>query len=183
MAEQLACFLTPITGDAMNGYKWESTSETAAKGMSFSGSIDRLPDGTQFPTTKDYEHSGDPESVVTAGLTVVYATGDETNIATLAALPAYHLFWTMNAEPPYTTPLMPTSLSSTSDLDALRDYIAAHTGKTNDQIIEWFSNKFEVPKAGAVAKATGGNRLWLVSKMMNAMRRWSDAKTELDAIA
>ena len=150
--------------------------------MSISGSIDRLPDGTQFQAAKDYEHSGDPEAVVTSGLTLVYVTGDETAIATLAALSAYHLFWMMNVVPPHTTALMPRDKNTTEELAALRDYIAAHTGKTNDRIVTWFGNKFDVTKAEAVTKATSENRLWLVRKMMNAMPRWSVTRAEMDAI-
>ena len=180
MAEQLACLFSTIEQDS-NVWQPVFVGQLQS-GERFSGSIENLPDGSTIPVVKDFSPSANDLDTA-AGLTICYVYADETRITAGDGLSQYHVLWRMYADAPHTTTQMPGDNMTGAELSAIQTYLETNTPYSASQISNWLQNKFEVAsQQAAVTWATGRPRTATVSKLMQAMQIWSEAKAELEAV-
>lgn len=193
MANQIACVLVPVIGNgSMNNPYRPQFQDIMQAGEEWSPVLAELPYlGTLLgddnysvidkflPATRLLGQSA-------LGVCIVYAKADSARLDTADAAAAYHVFWrwTINRaeKPTGDTEKSPFKNPASSELVALRDYLALQTGKSTTVVTAWLAQHFGVTPANAVAWATARPRYMTITKLGQAFADWNAAKAQLDAL-
>ena len=181
MADQEACIFSTI--EQGNGVYYPTFDSVRQSDELWTGSTDFAVDGTIIPDRKDFEPSGDDPEIVAAGITVAYVYADETRITAADGANDYLVLWRLYADAPHTTSQQPGDNMTGAELSAILAYLTLNTPYTSLAITTWVINHFGVEtQQEAVAWATARSRVVVVAKFLEAFRRWSVLKAELDLL-
>lgn len=195
MVKQIACVLSPLTGNGTphtNPFRPQFADFMQA-GESWASDLAELPvlgnllaeDGNslrleQFPPATRFL------GMSVLGVCIVYVEADSARLDTADAAAAYHVFWrwtTNRAEKPSgDTEKSPLKFPVNAELTALRDYLVLQTGKSAGTISTWLANHFGVTPAQMAAWATARPRYMTITKLGQAFQDWNAAKSQLDTI-